>query len=320
MTTEPPFAGLRTFLKAPAYDEGSLAEIAIVGAPYDLGTSFRSGARFGPSAIREASMMLTDGIHPHYGVDPVRDIGLVDAGDCEIGIADPLGMESSVKAALDRFPHVVLLGGDHSVTLPALRSAHRRHGKFAIVHFDAHVDTWPSPPSNHGTFMRDAIVEGLVDPTNVVQIGIRSPVPGDVMDWTRLSGVRIITAEDVMANGTTRIGIDMRSVVKSLPIYLTFDIDAIDPSQAPGTGTPEIGGLWTWQVKRLLTELRDCRFIGMDVVEVSPAYDVSQITALAAATIVWEYLSAYASRKRSVAPDQYRALPGRETLVACSDS
>lgn len=181
------------------------------------------------------------------------------------------------------------------LTLPLLRSLARRHGKgMALVHFDAHVDTWADNFGQdyaHGSVFYHAIREGLVDPRRMIQIGIRSPVQREVWDWTVGQGVTILSALDVHAMGPAAVAARVRAVAGDAPAYLSFDIDALDPAFAPGTGTPEIGGLASWQAQAILRGLRGVRFIGMDVVEVAPAYDLSEITALAAATMAWEYLA-----------------------------
>jgi agmatinase len=190
------------------------------------------------------------------------------------------------------------LGGDHAVTLALLRAARQRHGPLGLVHFDAHVDTWPDSfglKYGHGSVFFHAIEEGLIDPRRTIQIGIRSPVQREVWDWTIGKGVTVVSAEDVHVAGPAAIAERVRDVVGGGNTYLSFDIDALDPAFAPGTGTPEIGGLATWQTQAVLRRLGGIDFVGMDVVEVSPPYDVAEITALAAATVVYEYLSLVAS-------------------------
>jgi agmatinase len=191
------------------------------------------------------------------------------------------------------------LGGDHTVTLGLLRALASRRGPLALVHFDAHVDTWPESFGQrygHGSPFYHAIEEGLVDPRRMVQIGIRSPMDKAVYDWTVGKGVAIIFAEAVHEAGPPATAERIREVIGDAPAYLTFDIDALDPAFAPGTGTPEIGGLATWQAQAIMRRLAGLNFAGMDVVEVSPPYDVSEITALAGATLAWEYLALLAPR------------------------
>jgi len=193
----------------------------------------------------------------------------------------------------------VALGGDHTVTLPLLRALASRRGALGLVHFDGHVDTWPESFGlvwGHGSPFYHAIEEGLVDPRRMIQVGIRSPLHREIFDWTIAKGVTIVTAEDVHDSGPQVVAERIRSVLADGLSYLSFDIDALDPAFAPGTGTPEVGGLATWQVRAILRRLAGLRFAGMDVVEVSPPYDVAEITALAAATIAWDYIGLLAPR------------------------
>jgi agmatinase len=272
----------------------SEAQLHIAGIPLDIGTTNRSGTRFGPHAIRHASRMLVDGDHPRAWRDPVK-MAVADIGDFAIALGDirqSLGLIQQQAAAHD---HLIVLGGEHGITLPLLRAlAERRGAPVALVHFDAHVDTWPESFGQvygHGSPFYHAINEGLIDPHCTVQIGIRSPVSRAVWDWTVAKGVTILTAEHVHEAGAPATAQRIRDIVGASPAYLSFDIDALDPAFAPGTGTPEIGGLASWQAQAILRRLGGLAWIGMDIVEVAPAYDVSEITALAAATIVWEYLA-----------------------------
>jgi|APTNR8051073442_1049403.scaffolds.fasta_scaffold02826_8 agmatinase len=294
----PTFAAPSAFLGLT--DRPPDSPIRIVGVPLDLGTSNRAGARFGPSAIRSASRMLIDGIHPELWVDPAS-LPLTDAGDCRIALGDiPSSLELIERQVRD-IPHIVALGGDHSISLALLRALASRLGPVALIHVDAHIDTWPTSfgqPFGHGSPFRHAIEEGLVDPERMVQIGIRSPMQRSVFDWTRGRGVTIVPAMQVHEHGPEACAATVRRVVGEAPVYLSVDIDALDPAFAPGTGTPEAGGLCTWQVQAILRRLVGLSWVGMDVVEVSPPYDLAEITALAAATIVWEYLSLLAAAHR----------------------
>jgi agmatinase len=270
------------------------AAITIAGIPLDIGTTNRSGARFGPRAIRAASTMLTDGAHPRSWTDPTT-LSISDVGDFEIALGDiPKSLER-IESQAAPLSHLIALGGEHGITLPLLRAlAKKSQTPPALIHFDAHVDTWPDSAGQefgHGQPFWHAIREGLVDPARMVQIGIRSPVTRDVWDWTLAQGVTILTAETVHEAGTAATAARIREIIGGAPAYLTFDIDALDPAFAPGTGTPEIGGLASWQAQAILRRLNGIDFIGMDIVEVAPAYDISEITALAAASIVWEYLA-----------------------------
>jgi agmatinase len=296
MTDIPTFAIPPTFLGLRRTDP--TAAICIAGIPFDLGTSNRPGARFGPAAIRQASRMLVDGAHPANGVDPAT-LDLADIGDFGIAHGDILASLAKIEAQAARIRHLVALGGDHTVTLALLRALRKAHGPLALVHFDAHVDTWPDSFGQvwgHGSPFYHAIEERLIDPRRTVQIGIRSPMSKEVHDWTLGKGVTILFAEEVHEAGPAAAAERVRQVIGGGPAYLTFDVDALDPAFAPGTGTPEIGGLATWQARAILRRLAGLPFVGMDVVEVSPPYDVAEITALAAATIAWDYIALLAPR------------------------
>jgi agmatinase len=293
MTGTPTFALGRTFLGlGPAVDPA----VAVAGIPFDLGTTNRPGARFGPAAIRTASRMLVDGDHPSARFDPAR---VADAGDFEIALGDIPASLAAIERQAAAHRHLLALGGDHTVTLALLRALKARCGAVGLVHFDAHVDTWPDGFGqrwNHGSPFFHAIEEGLIDPARTVQVGIRSPVPGAVMEWTRGRGVTVVTAEEVHEAGPAATAARVRERIGERDVYLSFDVDALDPAFAPGTGTPEIGGLASWQAQAILRRLRGLAFVGADVVEVAPAYDVAEITALAAATIAWEYLALVLAR------------------------
>ena len=296
MGGQPTFSLPATFLGVSRQDCD--AAICIAGIPFDIGTSNRSGARFGPAAIRQASRMLVDGAHPRDFVDPSH-LSLADIGNFDIALGDIPATLALVEAQAAAIAHLVALGGDHGVTLPLLRALARRTGPLALIHFDAHVDTWPESfgqKYSHGSVFYHAIGEHLVDPRHMIQIGIRSPVQKDVFDWTTGQGVSILDAETVHQIGPQAVADRIRATIGDKPCYLSFDIDAFDPAFAPGTGTPEIGGLATWQAQAILRRLGGLRFAGMDVVEVAPPYDVAEITALAAATIVWEYLALLAQQ------------------------
>jgi len=290
MTGPPTYAVPASFLGVGRRDPTS--PICIAGIPFDIGTTNRSGARFGPSAIRAASRMLVDGAHPYHWVEPTT-FPLADIGDFTTALGDIAASMTLIEKQAREIAHLVAFGGDHSVTLPLLRALAGRRGPLAVIHFDAHVDTWPDSfghPLGHGSVFYRAIEEGLVQPRRMIQIGIRSAMPREVYDWTLARGVTIVTAQEVHEIGPTAVVARIRETVGDAPVYLSFDIDVLDPAFAPGTGTPEIGGLATWQVQAILRRLTYLPFVGMDVVEVAPAYDVAEITALAGATVAWEYL------------------------------
>jgi len=296
MTSVPTFAIRPTFLgvERTAAD----AAICVAGIPFDLGTSNRPGARFGPAAIRQASRMLVDGDHPASWAE-MEQLDLADIGDFRIAHGDIQGTLAKIQEQAAPFRHLMALGGDHTVTLPLLRALAPRKGAVGLVHFDGHVDTWPESfglAFGHGSPFYHAIEEGLVDPHRMIQIGIRSPLHRDIFDWTVGKGVTIVTAEEVHESGPQTIAERIRAVLGDKPSYLSFDVDALDPAFAPGTGTPEVGGIATWQARAILRRLAGISFAGMDVVEVSPPYDVAEITALAAATIAWDYIGLLAPR------------------------
>ncbi len=293
-----PMAGIPTyavppsFLGVPRTDRD--ADYVIAGVAMDIGTTNRAGTRDGPAAIRRASRMLTDGDHPEHWVEPAA-MNLSDVGDFDLALGDIQGSLAAIQAQAETVGHLIALGGEHGITLPLLRSLTQRLGHpVGLVHFDAHVDTWPDNFGQafaHGSPFYHAINEGLVDPKRMIQIGIRSPVQKDVMDWTLEQGVTVVSAQEVHASSPDAVAARIVDVVGDGFAYLSFDIDALDPAFAPGTGTPEIGGLASWQAQAILRRLGKIRFVGMDIVEVSPAFDVAEITALAAATMVWEYLA-----------------------------
>ncbi|HVC56207.1 MAG TPA: agmatinase [Stellaceae bacterium] len=295
MTAVPTFAVRPSFLGIERSDRS--AAICVAGIPYDLGTSNRPGARFGPSAIRQASRMLVDGDHPVAGIAPATG-DIADIGDFRIAHGDIQATLAAIETQAQGLAHLVALGGDHTITLALLRALHRRTGPLALVHFDAHVDTWPESFGQrfgHGSPFYHAIEEGIIDPRRTVQIGIRSPMDKSVEAWTVGRGVTILFAETVHELGPAAVAERIRAVVGEAPAYLTFDIDALDPAFAPGTGTPEVGGLASWQAQAIMRRLAGLSFRGMDVVEVSPPYDHAEITALAAATLAWEYLALVAA-------------------------
>jgi agmatinase len=236
--------------------------------------------------------MLVDGDHPLHWVSPAGP-SLADVGNFTIALGDIAKSLTEIEEQASRVKHLVAFGGDHGITLPLLRALRKRHNPPALIHFDAHVDTWPENFGQayaHGSVFYHVILERLIEPHRMVQVGIRSPVEREVHDWTLAQGVTMLTAQDVHEQGPGAIARQIRQVIGDAPVYLSFDIDALDPAFAPGTGTPEIGGLASWQVQAIMRQLRGLQFIGMDLVEVCPAYDVAEITALAGATIAWEYL------------------------------
>jgi agmatinase len=292
MTLVPTFATPPGFLGLPLRAEAGEG-IAIAGIPLDLGTTNRAGSRDGPAAIRRASRMLVDGAHPTTRVDP-RALPITEVGDFTLALGDLAASLALIEEQAARHAHLVALGGEHGITLPLLRALSKRvGGPVALVHFDAHLDTWPESFGqrfSHGQPFFHALEEGLVDPRRMIQVGIRSPVDVETMEATLARGVTVLSAMDVHEAGPAAVAARIREVVGDAPAYLSVDIDVLDPAFAPGTGTPEIGGLASWQLQSILRRIGGLDFRGMDVVEVAPAYDVAEITALAAATAAWEYL------------------------------
>ena len=299
------------FLKAPAPTAGT--PFAIAGIAWDGAVTNRPGARFGPRAIRDASHMLCDGIHPFFDVTPEGRLG--DAGDLLLPNTSIERMREAMRGPVDaliRAHHMAWLGGDHSITLALLRAYRRHLGEpLAVIHFDAHCDTWQDhfgEPSGHGTWVYEAIREGLVNPACFTQIGIRSAGQRDARDFVSDQGGQIFTAralrglESPAQLAPTLDAVRMRLAQHgSPPVYLSLDIDCLDPAFAPGTGTPEPGGLSVNQVLSLLEEWAGLRFVGMDCVEVAPAYDHAELTSQAAAHFVWTYLCGRIARQGGVA-------------------
>jgi agmatinase len=297
----PTYSGLRTFLRAPTQVEGE-ADVVVFGVPFDIGTTNRPGARFGPEAVRAASLMFMEDDHPSLRVTPGEGLTLVDRGDLEIvnGYLEA-SLEAIEKQVSAIRGHALAIGGDHTISLPLLRALRKRRGApLSLVHFDAHVDTWDDNyggPLGHGTPFFHALREDLIDPRTSVQIGIRSPVSNHLVDEGREKGFTILSAEDVHVAGPEAIAKKIQECVGDRAAYLTFDIDGLDPSCAPGTGTPVPGGLFTWQVEAILRRLAGIDWVGMDLVEIAPAYDHAQITALAGAHIAWTYLGLLSVRR-----------------------
>ena len=293
------FTANNTFLKAPA---AALERYAVAGIAWDGSTTNRPGARMAPRAIREASHMLCDGTHPYFNVSPVGRLG--DVGDLPLPNTSLVAMREAMApliAPLLAKHHMVWLGGDHSITLPLLRAYRTQLGRpLAVLHFDAHCDTWQDhfgEPSGHGTWVYEAIQEGLVAPECFTQVGIRSAGDRSAREYVRDQGGLIYTARDLRGlESPQQLAPVLQAVRKRLaahgspPLYVSLDIDCLDPAFAPGTGTPEPGGMSTNQVLSLLEGLEGIDCVGMDCVEVAPPYDHAELTSQAAANFVWTYL------------------------------
>jgi agmatinase len=295
--SEPTYAGALSFMRRKYSRDLDGVDLAITGVPLDTATTNRPGARFGPRAIRAASSVMAWARPYGMPFDPFDRLAVVDYGDClfDFGRPEtvPQAIEDHAAAIISSGAGLLSLGGDHFISWPLLKAHALRHGApLSLLHFDAHSDTWKDEDGrvDHGTMFWHAVREGLVDPSRSVQIGIRT-TNDDTL------GFRILDAAAVHEQGVEAVVAETRQTLGGHPVYVTFDIDCLDPAFAPGTGTPVCGGLSTWQATAILGRLRGIKVIGMDVVEVAPAYDVGEITALAGATIAMELVCLYASRE-----------------------
>ena len=293
---EPSFAGALSFLRRNYSRDLEGVDIVVTGVPFDTATTNRSGARLGPRAIRAASSTMA--WERPYGMefDPLDKLAVIDYGDClfDWGYPDkvPDEIEAHASSIIDQGPALLTLGGDHFITYPLLKAHVKKHGgPLSLLHFDAHSDTWADEDGriDHGTMFYHAAKQGIVDPATSVQVGLRTHNP-DTM------GFNVLDGPWVQQNGVDAVVAEVKKEIGDNPVYVTFDIDCLDPSYAPGTGTPVCGGLTTYQAMAILRGLRGLNIIGADVVEVAPAYDVSEITALAGSHIAIEMLCLYASR------------------------
>jgi agmatinase len=294
----PRYAGIATFALLPRIEEVGHADLAVLGIPFDSGTSFRPGARFGPAHIREHSRQLHP-YHQQHDAFPFRDQQVADAGDVGVGPYDIAAAVAKIHAEAERLvaggTRVLALGGDHTVALPLLRAAAGVHGPLAVLHFDAHLDTWDllyGADLWHGSPFRRAAEEGLLDLDHCQHVGIRGGVygPGE-LDDDRTAGFEMIRSEAFQDRSVQSIAGQVRERLGSGPVYVSVDIDVLDPAHAPGTGTPEVAGLTTRELFSVLRALRGLDLVGGDVVEVAPAYDHAGITGLAAAHTAWELLT-----------------------------
>lgn len=293
---KPEFCTTGTFMRLPSQREN--AKVAILGMPFDTAASFRVGARFAPQAIRQASMTLFP-YHPIHNVYPFDDTNAIDIGDVSV-IPHNIHrsyelIEQSVVALMQQGIVPIGLGGDHSVTLASLRAAAKVYGPVAMIHFDSHTDTWDTYYDEkywHGSPFIRAHEEGLLQPDKVFQIGIRGTLnhPGDLQASYDL-GYRVITTPDLRKRGFENLLQELRETIGDTPCFLTFDIDFVDPSCAPGTGTLEVGGFSSLETLEMVRSLTGFNYIGFDLVEVLPPYDPTQITSLLAATLVHDFAS-----------------------------
>jgi len=301
----PRFSGIKTFMRLPHTKTLEDVDFAIIGVPSDAGASFRTGQRDGPAAIRKISALLRHH-NPILDISPFDYISGVDYGDLPVV---PGYIEEGYKRIEENlFPVVdagiipILLGGDHAITLPELRAIVKKHGPVALLHFDAHSDTveeYFGKPYNHGTSFKRAVEEELLLVDNSIQIGLRGSIYSkDHLKIPKNLGFVVVTAEEIRKIGFSKLLQKIHETIDNNKVFLTFDIDFVDPAYAPGTGTPEIGGFSSGEAIDLIRGVKDLNFVGFDVVEVLPSYDPSEITALLAANIVYEIISIIAYKKR----------------------
>jgi agmatinase len=303
-TVVPRFAGPATFARLPRLDEVSDLDVAVVGVPFDAGVSYRPGARFGPAHVRESSRLLRP-YNPAADVEPFAAQQVADAGDLAV---NPFDLSTAIKQVhagardlLERSGRLLTIGGDHTIALPLLRAVTDKHGgPVAVVHFDAHLDTWDTyfgAEYTHGTPFRRASEEGLIDREASMHIGTRGPLYStqDLGDDADL-GFQIVPSVEMDDLGARGVVERIRARVGDRPVYVSVDIDVLDPAFAPGTGTPEAGGFTSRELLAVLRGLADVDLVGADVVEVSPVYDHAEITGIAASHVLYELLSAMAPR------------------------
>jgi len=302
-SVNPRYSGIATFARLPRIEDVPRADIAVVGIPFDSGVSYRPGTRFGPSHVRESSRLLRP-YNPAQDVSPFAIAQVVDAGDIPVNPFDLTEAVTEVeRAALalgEQVQRIVTIGGDHTVALPLLRAVAAKHGPVAVLHFDAHLDTWDTyfgAPITHGTPFRRASEEGLIDLTASCHVGTRGPLYSkqDLEDDRRL-GFSIVSSEYIEEHGVEAGIARILQRIGDKPLYVSIDIDVLDPAHAPGTGTPEAGGLTSRELLRILRALRSQNIVGADVVEVSPAYDHAQMTGIAASHVVYELVTLLAAR------------------------
>ena len=300
-TIVPRYGGAPTFARLPRWDEVERADVVVLGVPFDSGVSYRPGARFGPSHIRESSRLLRP-YNPAQDIKPFAVQQVVDGGDIAV---NPFAIDEALASVQQHAARVLAegaklltLGGDHTIALPLLRAMAEKHGPLAVVHFDAHLDTWDTyfgADYTHGTPFRRASEEGLLDKNACMHIGIRGPLytADDLVEDGDL-GFQIVHAVEIDTLGVTGVIERMLARVGDRPVYVSIDIDVLDPAFAPGTGTPEAGGFTSRELLAIIRAFSNTNLVGADIVEVAPAYDHAQITGIAAAHIAYELLSSMA--------------------------
>ncbi len=303
-TVIPRYAGPSTFCRLPELRDVPYCDVAVLGIPFDSGTGYRPGARFGPQAIRQASRHLRTQFHPAYDTEPYKMLQVADAGDVActpFNIAEAIEqIEAAASALFEQADALVSLGGDHTIAVPLLRAVNQQVGPVALVHFDAHLDTWDTyfgAPYTHGTPFRRAAEEGLFRDDASMHVGIRGPLfSRQDLAQDRELGFKVIHCDELQDGGIERVVARIRERVGDHPLYLSIDIDVLDPSHAPGTGTPEVAGMSSRELLNVIRGLQGLNLVAADIVEVAPAYDHAEITALAAATIAFEMINLIACR------------------------
>lgn len=304
--SSPRFCNMGTFMRMSKVDSAEGLDFVIAGAPFDTASSFRSGSRFGPNAIRNISAMMKPN-NVLLQVNIMESLKGGDIGDFNVtpGYIHPsyAAIEEGVSQILEKNAVPIVLGGDHSITLAELRAVAKKYGPVALVHFDSHsdlCDTVFGEKYNHGTPFRRAIEENLIDPSHSIQIGMRGSLydPNEHKMAADL-GMKLIPAHKVREMGTDALIQAVLERVGDKPCFLTFDIDFVDPAYAPGTGTPEVGGFTSFETLDMVRRIKDLNYVGFDIVEVLPAYDSGEITAYMTANIVFEYLSILALKKQN---------------------
>jgi agmatinase len=301
----PRFTGIGSFMRLPQVSDMTGVDAAVVGIPFDTGVSYRVGGRFAPAAIREASRLLRP-YHVEHGIEIFDHLSVVDAGDLSVV---PGNIQASYAVIVDGLRPILdggvvplSMGGDHGITLGELRAVASRHGAVGLIDFDSHTDTWDNywgERYTHGTWCKRAIEEGLIDTKRAVQLGIRGSLYGsEDRGGARALGLQLVPTEELLARGVDDVIAEVRRRIGNGPVFLTFDIDFVDPGFAPGTGTPEVGGPSSRDALRLVRGLHGLNFVGFDLVEVLPQYDSGEVTSLLAGTLLHEFLALLALCRR----------------------
>ncbi|MCQ6268125.1 agmatinase [Fictibacillus sp. WQ 8-8] len=312
----PRFSGIKTFMRLPYVKTEKDIDFAVIGVPFDTGASFAVGTRFGPEAVRSMSSLLRP-YNPGQEIDIFQYCSGVDYGDLDVNpgyIMESYDLiEKQLESLIDHRVIPILIGGDHSVTLPHLRAVSKKYGRISLVHFDSHGDTWDSyfgKKYTHGTVFRRAAEEGIVDPSRSIQIGMRGSLysADDINDADKL-GYQVLSTDQLKKLTPIELYELIHLRVGNQPVFLSFDVDFLDPVYAPGTGTPEAGGFTTYEAQQFIRSLKGLNFVGFDIVEVLPDRDPARVTSLAAASMAYEFISLVAWKKRITQPMSEMSAP-----------